>query len=221
MSTSKILIYLARFLAVVLVLSFHEFAHSYAAVKNGDFTPKVYKRYTLNPLAHFDILGLIMFTFVGFGWAKPVPINPSNFRNYRKGLFQVSIAGVLTNFLMAFLIYPIFQLSILLPDMLLFDELIYLFLLFAYTYNLVFCIFNLLPLYPLDGFRVLESVDRKRGKIFTFLNNYGYYILIGLIVLSFLTRQIGLSQFDILSIIIDYGTFILGWPIQAIWGLIF
>jgi len=221
LSTSKILIYLARFLAVVLVLSFHEFAHSYAAVKNGDFTPKVYKRYTLNPLAHFDILGLIMFTFVGFGWAKPVPINPSNFRNYRKGLFQVSIAGVLTNFLMAFLIYPIFQLSILLPDMLLFDELIYLFLLFAYTYNLVFCIFNLLPLYPLDGFRVLESVDRKRGKIFTFLNNYGYYILIGLIVLSFLTRQIGLSQFDILSIIIDYGTFILGWPIQAIWGLIF
>ena len=221
MSTSKILIYLARFLAVVLVLSFHEFAHSYAAVKNGDFTPKVYKRYTLNPLAHFDILGLIMFTFVGFGWAKPVPINPSNFRNYRKGLFQVSIAGVLTNFLMAFLIYPIFQLAYLLPDMLLFDELIYLFLLFAYTYNLVFCIFNLLPLYPLDGFRVLESVDRKRGKIFTFLNNYGYYILIGLIVLSFLTRQIGLSQFDILSIIINYGTFILGWPIQAIWGLIF
>jgi Zn-dependent protease len=71
----------------MIVLPLHEFAHAFAAVKNGDLTPRLNNRYTLNPLAHFDLIGLICFAFVGFGWAKPVPINPYNFNNYKKGCF--------------------------------------------------------------------------------------------------------------------------------------
>jgi Zn-dependent protease len=217
----EILGYLAKFLAVVLILSCHEFAHAYAAVKNGDITPKLYRRYTLNPLAHFDILGILMFTFVGFGWAKPVPINPTNFNNYKKGLFWVSIAGVLTNYILAFIFLPLYYLSYYLPDFLLFDDLIKGFLFYGYLYNLVFCVFNLLPLYPLDGFRLLEALNRKRGKIFTFLKNYGYYILIGLVAFSYITRLLNLEQFDILNIVLTYLISIFGWPIQQFWGLLF
>jgi Zn-dependent protease len=222
LDTSRILNILASFLAAAIILSFHEFAHAYAAVKNGDMTPKIYHRYTLNPLAHFDILGLLMFTFVGFGWAKPVPINPSNFHNYRKGLFWTAIAGVLTNYILAFLSYPILILAYnYLPDFLLFDDLIILFLSYCFSFNLVFCVFNLLPLYPLDGFRVMEAFNRKRGKIFTFLNNYGYYILIGLVAFGYIVRLMNLYQFDFLSIILSFATDIFGWPIIWLWGLIF
>ena len=220
LSTDKILSYLAKILAVALVLSFHEFAHAYAAVRNGDITPKIYRRYTLNPLAHFDIIGLMMFVFVGFGWAKPVPINPSNFRKYKKGLFQVSVAGVVTNYCLAFIICPLFILSYGLPDMLLFDELIQMFLYYCFWFNIISFVFNLLPFYPLDGFRVMEALNRKRGKIFTFLRNYSYYILLGLIIAGYLLDLMNLSQYDYFSIALNYLMYIFSIPLTAFWGLI-
>ena len=75
--------YLANFVAIIIVLPCHEFAHAFAAVKCGDDTPKLAGRYTLNPLAHFDPLGLAMLILLRFGWAKPVPVNPNNFRDYK------------------------------------------------------------------------------------------------------------------------------------------
>ena len=89
---------IASFIAVAVVLSLHEFAHAFVAYKCGDVTPKLNGRLTINPIAHFDLLGLLMFTFAGFGWAKPVPINPYNFRHYKRGLGFTAVAGVVMNY---------------------------------------------------------------------------------------------------------------------------
>ena len=98
----------ASFLAVVIVLTLHEFAHAFVAVKCGDPTPKWNGRLTLDPLRHFDLVGLICFALVGFGWAKPVPINPNNFKKYRTGMALTASAGVVVNFLTALLVYPLY-----------------------------------------------------------------------------------------------------------------
>ena len=90
----KLIIFITFSLAVIIALTSHEFAHAFMAYKLGDKTPKVEGRLTLNPMAHFDIKGLICFLFLGFGWAKPVPVNPNNFKERKKGLFLVSISGV-------------------------------------------------------------------------------------------------------------------------------
>lgn len=99
MSLQRFLYLIASFLAVVVVLTLHEFAHAFVAYKCGDPTPKWNKRLTLNPVRHFDIMGLLCFTFVGFGWAKPVPVNPNNFRKYRLGSGLTASAGVIVNYI--------------------------------------------------------------------------------------------------------------------------
>ena len=134
---------LASFIAVAVVLSLHEFAHAFVAYKCGDPTPKMNGRLTVNPVAHFDPLGLIMFTVAGFGWAKPVPINPYNFRHYRKGLTLTAVAGVAMNYITAFLFFPLMVLSfsVNLPWWPLEDFLYYLTSYF-YGYSLGFCVFN-------------------------------------------------------------------------------
>ena len=99
----------AQFLAVVVVISLHEFAHAYVAYKCGDPTAKWAGRMTLNPVKHFDLLGMLAFALLGFGWAKPVPVNPANFKNYKRGSFLTSAAGVAVNYVMAFLFYHSIQ----------------------------------------------------------------------------------------------------------------
>ena len=157
-NTYTMIRYLAIFACILVVLPVHEFAHAFAAVKAGDDTPKYAGRYTVNPFAHFDITGLLMMAVVGFGWAKPVPVNPNNFRNYKSGMFWVSVAGVLSNLAMAFVSYPLLLLSYKLPDILLFDEFIQYFLSFMVKFNVSLFLFNLLPVFPLDGFRVVEAI---------------------------------------------------------------
>ena len=99
---------LASLCAVTVVLTLHEFAHAYVAYRCGDPTPKWSGRLSLNPFRHFDPVGLLCFTFVGFGWAKPVAINPDNFKRYRLGLGLTACAGIVMNYLTALLIYPLF-----------------------------------------------------------------------------------------------------------------
>ncbi len=217
---------LASFLAVIVVLSFHEFAHAFVANKCGDPTAKYSGRMTLNPIKHFDPLGVVLFAIAGFGWAKPVPVNPNNFDNYRKGCFWTSAAGVITNYLMAFLFFPmlILVLNFLLPIVAgTYAELFFYFLFYyLFAYSLNFCVFNLLPLYPLDGFRIMDALNKKRGKIYWFLRQYGHYILLGLIVLSMAADYIPvLGYIDILSYVMSFAMNILGWPITKLWGLIF
>ncbi len=218
---------LASFLAVIIVLTLHEVAHAVVAYSCGDPTPKWQNRLSLNPLRHFDPLGLICFVFVGFGWAKPVAINPNNFKKPRLGMGLTACAGVVTNYVTAFFFYPILCVVVnYFPHITFLYNFLYSFIDFLVIYSLSFCVFNLLPLYPLDGFRIVDAVNKRRGKIYRFLRNYGYYILLGLILESFICRVFVnlnveiMGYFNILGWFMTFATKILGWPITALWGLV-
>ena len=218
---------LASFCAVVIVLTLHEFAHALVAYKCGDPTPKWEGRLSLNPLRHYDLWGLLCFTFVGFGWAKPVSVNAYNFRNYRAGLILTACAGVVANFILAFLVYPLYLVvAYYVPHIPFITLLLRDFFYFVFAYSLCFFVFNLLPLYPLDGFRILDAADRRNGRVTRFLRSNGQYILFALIAESFLCKllvRFGISQmawFDILGWFMQFATELLGWPIKALWGLI-
>ena len=219
--TQTILIYTASFLAVLIVVPCHEFAHAYAAVKNGDNTPKIEGRYTLNPFAHFDILGLVMMILVRFGWAKPVPVNPYNFRNYKKGCIEVAIAGVLTNIVLAFLFCPLYLLSWKLviatneTNVFVWTYFLYLFLYSCFMLNIGLFVFNLIPAYPLDGYRLLEALTERKGKALYFLRRYGLYILLAVFALSWIAQITGIAWLDILGYLIKW----VSWPITKFWGL--
>lgn len=223
--TEYFIFLLASACAVILVLSLHEFAHAFVAYRCGDPTAKYSGRLTLNPLRHFDIAGLLMFIVVGFGWAKPVPINPNNFKNYKRGLFLTASAGVVFNLLLAFFFYPLYLLSVkYLTDPKYLFIFIQDFLYYFFLYNLNFCIFNLIPLYPLDGFRIWDALDRRRGKVFTFVARYGYYILMGLIIESFICRWLSSSLYffgylDILGNTLGRIIYYVSKPIALFWGL--
>jgi len=229
-----VLKYLTSFVAVMFVLTLHEFAHSLVAYKCGDPTPKYKGRLSLNPFRHFDILGLVMFVLVGFGWAKPVPINPANFKHYRGGLIATSLAGIVVNLITAFFFYPLIILCLNLEaSMYNVNNLVYVLALILsyivykiYIYSLSFAVFNLLPLPPLDGFNFIEAMFRGGRKIIGFLRRYGNIILIALIVESYVCQMLVSAEiyfagyFDILGYILTFAENILGWPITHFWGLI-
>lgn len=224
----------ASFVAVALVLSMHEFAHAFVAYKCGDPTPKFAGRLTMNPMRHFDLLGLLLFAFAGFGWAKPVPINPNNFRHYKRGLTLTAIAGVAINYLSVFFFYPLFLLALLYlsTPLIALDVFLKEFTLFLCTYSLSFCVFNLIPLPPLDGWRVVEALNHKRGKVYRFFEKYGYIILLVLIGIHFLVNILSsytafyfaaqiFGYIDILGYILSYVTDFIAQPIYLLWGLVF
>lgn len=227
----RLIYYLAAIFATIFVLVPHEYAHAFVAYKNGDPTAKMNGRLTLNPLKHLDPMGFIMITLVGFGWAKPVPINPYNFKNYRRGMFTTAVAGVITNYLIAFLAYPLYLVVVHyfpVNNDLLYYLRYFLVYVFYLTYARCLCcfVFNLLPLNPLDGFRVVEALTRPINKVRRFLQDYGQMILIVLIVESFLCDilvDFGVSwasSLDVLGYVLTFATNIIGKPITALWNWI-
>ena len=112
MTINDFIALLAGIAAVIFVLAPHEWGHAFVATKCGDGTPAAYGRLTLNPIKHLDPVGFICCALVGFGWAKPVPINPMNFKNYRRGLFLTAIAGVAVNYIVAFFAYLLYVLFV-------------------------------------------------------------------------------------------------------------
>nr|WP_312576776.1 site-2 protease family protein [Sedimentibacter sp.] len=143
---------------ILLAISIHEFSHGFVAVKLGDDTPRIQGRMTLNPLKHIDPLGFLCLLLVGFGWAKPVIIDPRNFKNPRKDDLLVSIAGPISNFIMAFIFVVIMKLiDMFLPvtDM---TQVIWSVLAGTVQINLVLMVFNLLPIPPLDGHHIMGDI---------------------------------------------------------------
>ena len=223
---NTLLYYAAAIVALLFVLVPHEFAHAAVAYANGDPTPKYNGRLTLNPLKHFDPVGFVMCALVGFGWAKPVPINSGNFKRYKLGLFTTAIAGIVTNYILAFLIYPLYLLSLTKLGTANYGTyFLTMFLNLCFSYNLSIAVFNILPLFPLDGFRVVESLTQPYNKVRQFLGKYGQIILIALIAESFICDIAGnifpvFDYFNILDYVMTFAVRIIGRPITALWGLI-
>ena len=140
---------LASIVAIAVAISVHEFGHAYSAHLLGDDTAKMYGRMTLNPAKHLDIMGLIAMLIVHIGWAKPVPVNPNNFKNYKVGNVIVSLAGVTANIITAIICVLINKYVNMFAINLIAQYVI--------VYNVGFAAFNLLPLPPLDGWGVISS----------------------------------------------------------------
>jgi Zn-dependent protease len=175
---------------LVIGISAHEFAHAKAADMLGDPTPRMQGRVTLNPFRHFEPIGLIALLLIGFGWGRPVQISPQNFKNVRRSSFIVAIAGVTMNFVLAFLFFGVYVLTMTaayrggFASSRLFGALNP--ILFGIVWmNLALMIFNLLPVPPLDGFNIVtELFDlRRHGFWYTIYNN-GFPILMVLILLG-------------------------------------
>lgn len=177
--------------AIIIGLTVHEWAHAFAADKLGDPTAKNLGRMTLNPFAHIDLFGFLCLLVVGFGWAKPVPVNPRNFKNYRRDDIIVSLAGIAMNLVVAFFATFLFYFGVYRWN-LGSNEAFYTIFLSIVTINLSLAVFNLLPIYPLDGSHVFESLFmRYIPKFFMFLRQYGQYILIALLVSGLVSTVLG------------------------------
>ena len=190
---NDILTFLIALVAIVLSIMLHEVAHGLVALWNGDDTAKRAGRLNLNPVSHFDPVGFLMLIFLRFGYAKPVPVNPYNFKNRKVGMFTVSVAGVTLNLILAFFCYPLYVVC---------SKINYLntFLLYMVVVNINLAAFNLLPLYPLDGYRILNCFIPETNKFMSFLKNYSRYILIFLLALGIIRDVLDLPLwFDPLS----------------------
>lgn len=178
--------------AIIIGLTVHEWAHAYAAYRLGDPTARNMGRMTLNPIAHVDLIGLAMLLLVGFGWAKPVPVNPRNFKNYKRDDIIVSLAGIFTNIVVAFVFSFIYVAGILKWGLAT-NEAFMSIVGSIITINLALAIFNLLPIYPLDGSHVAESLFmRKIPRVFMFLRQYGQFILLGLLLFGAVSYVLGI-----------------------------
>ena len=172
---------------LILGLTVHEFCHAAAAVALGDPTPKMEGRLTLNPTAHIDWLGLLLFALLGWGYARPVNVRIGNLRGRKWGEAAVSLAGPASNFLLAGVCYALCKY---LPD-----GLWSTFLLYGCSINLTLCFLNLLPVPPLDGFALVRLiVPLRMSKFVFFLQRYGILILVALSFLGVLDGYFGFAK---------------------------
>ena len=199
LSTQEILKYLVRLMIILLINPLHEFAHAYSAYKLGDDTAKREGRLSLSPLAHLDLFGSLLLFFCGFGWAKPVPVNPRNFKNPSKGMMLTAIAGPLSNVLAGLLAMVAYQLLngkeyfVIQNGMLYLSQttkgyamwMIYEFI----VININLFLFNMIPVPPLDGSRVMTYLLPPKAS-FWFMKNERYFY--GVVMLLMLTGILGI-----------------------------
>ncbi len=182
---------------LLLALVLHEYAHARVAVAMGDFTPKLTGRLTLNPVAHIDIIGLIMLLVAHFGWAKPVMVNPRNFKDMKKGNILVALAGPMANFITAFI--AMFLMVLLYKLNMGMSLGVKTVLSMIVLFNINFGIFNLIPLPPLDGSKILlEFLPSEYAYKYMGIERYSFIILIVMMMTPILSGiLIPLSRFMI------------------------
>lgn len=182
---------------LLLALTFHEYAHGYVAYRLGDPTAKSLGRLTLNPLKHLDPLGTLAFIFIKFGWAKPVPVNPRYFRNPRQDMLYVALAGPATNLVLAIICAVALKAVLAIapsmpPEMI--ATVIKPVILFFYSsvwINVILCIFNFLPIPPLDGSKILMGLlPHNLAAQYAQFERYGFIILLVLLFTGVLSNVI-------------------------------
>ena len=211
-------IMIAILIAYIVVLLFslgtHEFAHAYMACRNGDYTAKHMGRMTMNPFAHFDTYGFVCLIVLGFGWAKPVPVVPEYFNRGRKSMFQVAIAGIVSNLILALLFACLAgAVSTFAPNFFFglnfWSVLVKHIIMLGMEINLSLAVFNLLPFYPLDGSKILELCLKPGNKFLDFLKKYSMLIMLACLF------------FGIISYIINICVSFLGTGMLVMWGWFF
>ena len=171
---------------LLLALTLHEYAHGYVAYRLGDPTARDAGRLTLNPLSHLDPIGTIAFFFIKFGWAKPVPVNPYYFKNPRKDMLWVALAGPVTNLLLAVasavLLKGLIGTASVIPYTPMLEAILvplYNMLIASVWINLVLCIFNFLPIPPLDGGRILTGLlPEDLARTYASFERYGFIVIL-------------------------------------------
>jgi len=182
---------------IIFALSFHEFSHGWMAYRYGDPTAKNAGRLTLNPMAHLDIFGSLALYLMGFGWAKPVPVDPRYLANPKRDMMWIALAGPVSNLIVA-LISGILLSILLRLGFISGQSPLTMVLIMSLQINLVLAIFNFIPIPPLDGSRILGGlISYKYQNELAKFEYYGPRILMGLILLSMFTR------FNIFSVIIS------------------
>lgn len=206
-----ITIIVARLLIATLILPFHELAHGWMANKMGDPTAKWMGRLTLNPIKHIDPIGSVLMLITGFGWAKPVPINPRNFKHERKGMAITAAAGPIANFIMALglmLLSKLVLIFYVLANGPYWLYLVYTVIDWMTFINISLGVFNLCPIPPLDGYRIISLFLPNR--IYYTIQQYEQYILYGFMLLLMVTNFLSGIIFDLSNLVYNGLNFVTG-----------
>jgi len=192
-------IFLISIFVFFISLALHELAHGFVAYKMGDLTPKLAGRLTLNPFKHLDMSGFLAFMLIGVGWAKPVPVNPLNFKKYRTGMRWVSVAGILANFLLGLLaaiVYAILVSTVGFASVAM--QYVELLLIYFMIINSMLTLFNLLPFMPLDGFNFIATFLKPDNKFIRWNERRGMRTLFSIIIVClFIEILVGIDFFSI------------------------
>ena len=173
-------------MCLVALLSFHEFGHAWMAYKCGDDTARIMGRMTINPIVHIDPIGTVLIPlvilllnpgFFIFGWAKPVPVNPNNYENRKRDDILISMAGPAMNVILAILLMAVYRLALELPIDVGAGAIVHNLELIAFI-SMILCVFNLIPIPPLDGSHVMRHVVGMSDETYLKIARYGFIILL-------------------------------------------
>src|SRR3989338_1748063 len=194
------IIALAFIVGLVAGITIHEASHALVAYRLGDPTAKLAGRLTLNPASHLDLIGTLALLIVGIGWGKPTPFDPFNLRNIKRDSALISVAGAASNFILAFLLSVPYLIAFFTQHLNLTINSIYQILSIIIWINLILGVFNLIPIHPLDGFKVLAGLlPRDWYHDFIGTERYGIFILLFLLI----TGNVGRIIFPIVSLILS------------------
>ena len=198
MDKSTILMYLMRAIVMLIAIPVHESAHAWVSAKLGDTTARDHGRLSLNPLAHFDLMGAVCMIVAGIGWAKPVPTNPYRFKNPKAGMAITAAAGPISNQILAFFSVIVYKLVYYLAPVTALWEFVLLLSQYMMIINVTLAVFNLMPVPPFDGSRIVNVLLPRR--LYFQIMRYERYIFLGMFLL------LVLGVFDTPLSILNYWT---------------